>query len=242
MNGEVQVTNWSAASVPSDRKKTSEGQRGSIHLRLKDASLAEMTGAFSTPAHPMTRLGLGGTTEGTVDLRWSGDVRRAEAEVALDVTPAHAKAGQLPVTAKVRGKYRAASEELELTAFDASTPASQVRANGPSHQTRRCVFLSRLPIWRNFSPFLPLRAAPGEFRRCCMAARHFPARSSANCLLPPLLGLLKRRISIWSFRPRPRPRNAWFALGFPQHRPATFATQRDRAQRRSQTGKYRGWF
>jgi translocation and assembly module TamB len=133
MNGDAEVINW-LNSLPAGKlaKGSASGeQKGSVRLRLKNLSAAEIASAVSSSARPLQRMNLAGAASGSVEARWRGSVRNAETDIALDVTaPVHLTAGQLPVNAHARARYRAASGDLEVAEFSASTRTTQVRAAG----------------------------------------------------------------------------------------------------------------
>ncbi len=59
--------------------------------------------------------------------------------------------GELPVTAHMQGKYRGASDELELAQFNMNTPASHVQAAGTpaaSSTLHFSISTSNLEEWR----------------------------------------------------------------------------------------------
>jgi translocation and assembly module TamB len=175
--GDADITNWLSSSPTSKLAKgrKAEEQKGIVRLRLKDLSLAEVATALSTSARPFNRMNLAGATSGAIDARWRGSPLKAEAALALDVTPpAHATAGQLPLTAHGRGTYRAASGELEVTEFTASTRATQVRASGTLSSTaplRLSVNTTDLSEWQ------PVLAAVGYSGRIPILLR---GRASFN--------------------------------------------------------------
>jgi translocation and assembly module TamB len=133
VNGDAEVINW---LNPPPAKKTAKGnafdeQKGSVRLRLKDLSASEIATALSSSARPLHRLNLAGAASGRVDAQWRGSLRNAETAIALDVAaPAHFGVGQLPLNAHAQARYRAASGELEVAEFSASTRATQVHATG----------------------------------------------------------------------------------------------------------------
>ena len=138
MNGDAEVINWlnSLSAGKLAKKNAADEQKGSVRLRLKDLSAAEIAAALSTSARPLQRMNLAGAATGSVETRWQGSIRNAETDIALDVTaPVHLTAGQLPVNAHARAKYRSASGELEVAEFSASTRATQVRAAGTLSST-----------------------------------------------------------------------------------------------------------
>ena len=155
-SGDAQVDNWLHSIPPTPPSKVKKGtenfavmtaarpaakngkkvklpgvQSGAVHLRLRDVSAAEVASALDVPAHPLGRFHPTGLATGTVDAAWKGSYKDAEVGFALDVAPpAHLSAGELPVTARLQGKYRGSSDALELTQFNVSTPASRIQASG----------------------------------------------------------------------------------------------------------------
>ena len=131
--GEAEVNqwlNWQTASAAA-KTKESDRQTGTIRLRLKDLSAAEIAAALSTPSRPFHKVKLAGLISGNVDGRWKGSPREAELQFAADVVPpAKLSRAQLPITAHIQGSYRAGPGELQLDQLNASTRATQVRASG----------------------------------------------------------------------------------------------------------------
>jgi translocation and assembly module TamB len=132
ITAEAEITNWLATPPARGAKqKKAEEQKGLLRLRIKDLYASAIAAAFSTRAYPLQRLKLAGTADGTVDARWIGSPQRGEAEFALSLNPpAKLQAGQIPITAHTRGRYRAVNDELELAQFDAATRSTQVHASG----------------------------------------------------------------------------------------------------------------
>jgi translocation and assembly module TamB len=127
-------------------------QSGAVHLRLRDVSAGEMAAALDVPAHPLHRFHPAGLATGAVDAFWKGSFKDAEVGFAADVNPPlHPANGELPVTAHIQGKYRGASDSLELGQFNLSTPASRVQASGILAATSTLHFsvsTSNLEEWR----------------------------------------------------------------------------------------------
>jgi translocation and assembly module TamB len=133
VNGDAEVINWlnPPPAGKTARANAAEEQKGSVRLRLKNLSAAEIAAALGSSDRPLQRMNLAGLASGSVEARWQGSPHNAEAEFALDVAPpARLTAAQLPVTAHARAKYRVASGDLEVAEFSASTRATQVRATG----------------------------------------------------------------------------------------------------------------
>ena len=174
--GDAQIDNWlhSVPLPPGRRKKGREDiavmsaarpsgrkgektklpgiQNGTVHLRLRDVSMGEMAAALDVPAHPLHRFHPAGLGAGTVDAFWRGSPKDAEIAFVVDVNPSpHPAAGELPVTAHSKGKYRAGSDSLELGEFNLSTPASKIQASGILAATstlHMSVSTSNLEEWR----------------------------------------------------------------------------------------------
>ncbi len=132
---DAEIINWLAPQQTyrneRDKSKKVEEQKGILRVRLKDVSAGAVAAAISTRQYRLDRLNLAGTTDGTIETRWTGSARRAETDFALKlVPPANPQARQLPLTATARGTYRASSDELELAQFDAATRSSQIHASG----------------------------------------------------------------------------------------------------------------
>ena len=81
-------------------------------LKLKDLSAGALANAFSTPVLPLRRMNVAGTDSGTVEARWKGSFHDAEVSLALDVAPPSSPSpNQLPLNARARAAYHAASGE-----------------------------------------------------------------------------------------------------------------------------------
>jgi translocation and assembly module TamB len=131
VSGDVEVVNW--LSPPGTPAKVSAAveQKGTVRLRLRNLSAAEVAAALSSSSRPLQRMNLAGDASGTIEANWKGSVRNAETVFALDVVaPPHVAPAQLPLNARAHATYRAASEELEVTEFTLSTRTTQVHATG----------------------------------------------------------------------------------------------------------------
>jgi translocation and assembly module TamB len=157
--GGENVAEIRAARTPGKKEKVLGVQSGALHVRVRDVSTRELAAALDVPAHPLGRFHPSGSAAGTVDALWKGSPRNTEVAFALDVSPpSRPVAGELPVTAHTQGTYRAAADELELSQFTLSTPASRVQAAGTLAATSTLHFsisTSNLEEWR------PLVAALG---------------------------------------------------------------------------------
>jgi translocation and assembly module TamB len=135
-----------------EKVKLSGVQSGTVHVRLKDVSVADVAAGLNVPTHPLGRFRPAGAASGNVDAVWKGSYQDAEIGFALEVTPpAHPAAGELPVAATIQGKYRLGSDSLELARFNLSTPASKIHASGTlaaSSTLHFSVSTSNLEEWR----------------------------------------------------------------------------------------------
>ena len=135
-------------------------QTGVVHLRVRDVSLGEVANALNTPAHSLGRFHPAGNAAGSIDIAWKGSPKNSQIDFAIDVdhspiTPA----GELPITARMRGSYAMAADELQLSEFHLSTPASRIQASGTvsaSSTLQLSIATSNLEEWR------PLLGALGE--------------------------------------------------------------------------------
>ena len=153
--GREDLPEISAARPPVKKAQKPKGpgvQSGVVHLRMRDVSAAEMAASLDVPAHPLHRFHPAGFANGAVDAFWRGSVKDVEIGFAADVTPPQRPArGELPVTAQIQGKYRGATDSLELNQFKLSTPASRVQASGILASTSTLHFslsTSNLEEWR----------------------------------------------------------------------------------------------
>ena len=132
--GDLEVTNWASQAGPAasaKNGKAADEQRGVLRLRFQDLSLSALASTLATPARPLNRVNLVGAAKGSTDVRWRGSPRNAEAQIGIDVVPPDRVSGsQLPLTARARAVYRSRPEELVVSEFSASTPASQLHVSG----------------------------------------------------------------------------------------------------------------
>ena len=172
--GDAQVDNWlHSISPPKSETKQEERpvigvarpparkgagtkpagvQSGVLRVRLRDVSVAETAVALDVPAHRLNGFRPAGTASGSVEAVWKGTPGNAEVAFTFDVNPpARAAARELPITARMQGKYRGANDSLELTQFNLTTPSSKVAAQGllaASSRLHFSVSTSDLEEWR----------------------------------------------------------------------------------------------
>ena len=134
------------------RAKPAGVQSGLVRLRLRDVSVAETAVALDVPAHRMFGFKPAGMANGTMEAVWKETPGNAEMAFTFDVNPpVRPAARELPITARVQGKYRGANDSLELTQFNLTTPSSKVAAEGllaASSRLRFSVSTSDLEEWR----------------------------------------------------------------------------------------------
>ena len=130
VTGDAQILNWQNFFEPS-RGAKSDPEKGILRLRMKNLSLEAITAACSSSARPFEKMQLVGYASGSVDTRWRGTPRNAEAEIALDVAPpAQVPPARLPLRAHAHAIYRFLPGELQVSEFDAETFDSHARAAG----------------------------------------------------------------------------------------------------------------
>lgn len=156
--GDAEITHWlpemqspAEKSGKTSGAKKPEEQVGAIRLRLRDVGADDVASALNSKAHPIVAH-LAGLTAGTLDIHWRGSWRDAEVGFALNVTPpAQRVPGQLPMTARAEGTYRASTDVLALTQLHLSTPATRLQAAGTlssSSALKLLVTTSDLHEWR----------------------------------------------------------------------------------------------
>ena len=216
VTGDAQVDNW-LRSIPmpapgkvrkgtenlpvisATRPPAKKGQRakqpgvqsGVVHLRLRDVSAGEAAAALDVPAHRLGHFHPAGSATGTADAVWKESYKNAEVAFALDVSPpAHPRSGELPVTAHFQGKYRAASDSLEVAQFSLSTPASRVQASGTLAETSTLhvsVSTSNLEEWH---PLMTALGGPANLPFRVDGNATFNGVASGTFSAPSLAGTL----------------------------------------------------
>jgi translocation and assembly module TamB len=166
-------------------------QSGAVRLRLRDVSAGEMALALDVPAHKLGRFHPAGSATGAVDAFWKGSYKNAEVGFAFDVNPPlHPAAGELPVTAHLQGKYRAASDSLELAQFTLSTPASRLQASGTlaaASTLHVSISTSNLEEWR---PLLTALGGPANLPFRVNGSATFSGVAGGTFSEPTLAGTL----------------------------------------------------
>ncbi len=129
-SGTAEVANWLNPARPIKGKIAYE-QKGTLRLKMRGLSAAEIANMLSSSARPLHRLNLAGVVDVNMETHWRGSLHNAETVVALDAIPlTQRSAGQLPIEAHTHAIYRAAPGELEVSDFTGNTRATQVRASG----------------------------------------------------------------------------------------------------------------
>lgn len=182
--GDAQIDNWLHSIAPTPPPKSMQGkenmptisalhtpvkkglkqkqpgvQVGVVHLRLRDLSAGEAVEALDVPSHPLHNFHPAGSAAGSVEASWRGSAKDTEVQFSFDVSPpAISQAGQLPITARMQGKYRFANDALELSQFNLTSPDSRIQAQGvlsASSSLHMSASTTNLDEWR------PLIAAFG---------------------------------------------------------------------------------
>ncbi len=209
-------------------------QTGTVRLRLRDVSARDIAAALDVPAHPLGKFHPAGSTAGTVDAFWRGSPKDAEVAFTLDFSPpAKAAAGELPVTARIQGKYRGASDELELAQFNLSTPASRVQAAGTLAATSTIHFsisTSNLEEWR---PLVAALGGPTDVPFRVDGNATFNGVASGAFSSPTLAGTLVAQDFEFTLPATSRTPRATGALGFARGQPTILFAQRCSARRNS---------
>ncbi len=133
VTGDADVTQWLDSQV-TDRNVKEKGanqQNGTVRLRFKDLSAAEIASAVASQSRPFEQIRPAGLASGNVVAGWKGTVRNTEAQFVVDVVPpVRSSNAQFPLTAHAQGVYRFGPGELRLADLTAWTRATQVHAAG----------------------------------------------------------------------------------------------------------------
>lgn len=166
-------------------------QIGTVHLRMRDISVAETTAALSVPSRPLDGFHPSGVASGNIDAEWKETPSKAEIAFGLDVVPpAHPNPRELPVTAHLQGRYRAASDSLELAQFKLTTPDSKIFAEGmlaSSSKLHLSVSTSNLEEWR---PLVKALGGPTELPFQINGNAAFSGAAGGTFSSPTLAGTL----------------------------------------------------
>ena len=106
-------------------------QNGVLHLRMRDLSIADAAASLDTPAHPLDGFHPAGAASGTLEASWKGKPENADVGFSFEIAPPGRPAvHELPVTARIQGRYRGTNDALELSQFMLATADSRVVATG----------------------------------------------------------------------------------------------------------------
>ncbi|MGC2196389.1 MAG: translocation/assembly module TamB domain-containing protein [Terriglobales bacterium] len=192
---DADITNWLTPppqSVRTAKEKKPEEQKGLVRLRIKDISAGAVAAALSTRQYPLDRLKLAGTTDGTIETRWIGSPRRAEAEFALNLAPpAKLQGGQVPITATLRGTYRASADELELAQFDLATRSSQLHASGKLAASSTLQLSAATTDLNELQPLIIALHGPSRLPVALHGSAHFSGAATGRASAPTLAGHLQ---------------------------------------------------
>jgi len=132
IRGEADVRNWAGATpVAGKRPAPATRQQGSAVFHIRDVRIGEVAAAISSASLPLGRARLTGTVSGQVGMVWKDSPAKSEISVALDANPpAQPAPEELPVNARARLIYRAASGQLDVSELDLATRFSRLNAAG----------------------------------------------------------------------------------------------------------------
>lgn len=193
--GDAEITNWLTPlpqPVRNAKEKRPEEQKGLLRLRLKDISAGAVAAALSTRQYVLDRLNLAGSSDGTIETRWTGSLRRAEAEFALNLAPpARLQGGQMPVTATARGVYRATTDELELAQLDVATRSSLLHASGKLAATSSLQLSAATSDLGELQPLMVALHGPNRLPIALHGSAHFSGAASGKVSSASLAGHLQ---------------------------------------------------
>ncbi len=211
LTGEGQVENW-LHSIPPEKAKRAElpvigvlrpspkkGERpkgpgvqsGTVRLRFRDLSIGDLTAAVNTPAHPVEGFHPAGAASGTLDAFWKGAPENADVSFSFDVNPpARPATRDLPITARLQGKYHGSNDSLELAQFTVSTPDSKIVGTGTlagSSKMHLSVSTSNLEEWR---PLIKVLGGPADLPFHVNGSSTFSGAAGGSFSSPTIAGTL----------------------------------------------------
>jgi len=128
--GDFTLTNW-LGGVQDPRTHKEAEQEGTLKLKLANLSVSEIADAVSNSKRPFDRIGLEGSTSGTIDTHWKGAPKNAEVRMAVDVAaPLVEPIDRIALDAHAKLTYNGGRDELNVQQFDASTRYTQLHASG----------------------------------------------------------------------------------------------------------------
>jgi len=208
--GDAQVDNW-LYSVPPEKKRTDlpvigvmkpspkKGEKakspgmesGTVRLHFRDLSIGDLTAAVDTRAHPLDGFHPAGAASGSLDAAWKGTLDNVDVSFSVDVTPPGRPAPRdLPLTARLQGKYHGVNDSLELAQFTLSTPDSKIVGTGTlaaSSKLHLSVSTSNLEEWR---PLVKALGGPTELPFRVDGSATFSGAAGGSFSSPTIAGTL----------------------------------------------------
>jgi translocation and assembly module TamB len=126
---DAETVDWITAGRSNRKGKRST--RGSAKVQAKDVALSELLASLGPRFRAVSNLRLAGELSGISDVQWKDSVRNAEITSNLKVSaPNRFSPGQVPLSANAQFTYHLRPSTLDVAAFSADTPSSQVRGSG----------------------------------------------------------------------------------------------------------------
>ena len=201
VSGEAEITNWMTSPTArpvlrsakeKEKERKPEEQKGTVRVRLKDISAAAVAAMLSTRQYPLDKLRLAGTTDGTIEARWTGSFQRAETVFALNLAPpAKLQPQEIPITAAARGTYRHDADELELVQLDASTRSSQIHASGKLAATSTLQLTASTSDLAELQPLISAFHGPDRLPLSLHGSAHFTGNANGKLSAVRLSGHLQ---------------------------------------------------
>jgi translocation and assembly module TamB len=149
---DVEIAEWRGRGSPGRARIAKGEQIGTINIKAKDFSVAELLAGMGPQFRPATKLRLAGNISGTSEIKWKESIRNAETKLAIEVArPSHVAPGEIPLTAAAHAIYSSRSGNLEISDLVANTPATQIQAAGTissNGSSRFSVSTSDLREWQ----------------------------------------------------------------------------------------------
>lgn len=183
--GSAEIQNWT----------TARRQSGKVDLRVEGVQLRSVAAAASTKSLPLNELHFAGATNGTVRLSWQGSIDDSEADLALRVLPpVSVEAGQVPVTADLRGTFFHSSQTLQIGSLNLATPETTVVAKGAFSSLRSQMQITlRSNDVRETRSFVDALRGPSSSKVELNGSAFFNGTVSGRLAMPSVAGHIELR-------------------------------------------------
>ncbi|MBO0911179.1 MAG: translocation/assembly module TamB domain-containing protein [Acidobacteria bacterium] len=153
-----EIANWRSRATAGKNHE----QQGTIRIKTRNLSLAEILAGLGAGLDPVKQLRLAGNVSASTELRWRQSLEYAQATTAADVLPpSRPQGGEIPLAGKAAATYDFHAGNLEISELQANTPATEIHASGSLASRVRISFRStNVQEWQPVVSYLFPNGAP----------------------------------------------------------------------------------